>query len=357
MSSYMSAAQIEAQRKAKLKKDLTESVQQLKEQLRASHENLAQVEAGTHIRLMYAASDDSDSGYDKNIQITEEMVQSADRTEAEKREELDFSALLYAEHKKTDRLSRELAFWLGRVEERPILTKKDEQDRTRILAELARLVRDTSMDREDQVKAVKMRVSGYLQGASVLSAAEEARIRDQYLEYCALCEMLECIPTEQVPYRVEQEVKRMTGLLEKRQQEAYVMEVIGGILEELGCHAEEEAVLDHTAGRMYSVEGNSLCDVFVGRDGSGILFEPVGRSREGSLERQRQTLNSANAICSLYPLLEERAADRGVILQRIYAEPVELEELFVQSDVSVKTDEKRKRKTAVQKQRTLNSEE
>ena len=68
----------------------------------------------------------------------------------------------------------------------------------------------------------------------------------------------------------------------------------------MGCQIKEDAILDHTLGQVFSVAGHPLCDVFVGNDGSGIMFEPIGQSRGGSLEKKRQIEASANHVCSLY---------------------------------------------------------
>ena len=212
------------------------------------------------------------------------------------------------------------------------------------------------MDIEDKINTVKMRVSSFLQGSIRLTDADKKRIEENYYEYCALCQLLEVRPTEKHPYRVEKEIARMTKVLERRQQEEYVMEVIEDILEDLGCHAKEDAILDNRVGQMFSVDGHPLCDVFVSKDESGIMFEPVGQSKEGSLEKRRQVEGSANSICSLYSVIEERAAEKGIILRRIVADPARIDQMFVQSDVSERKASKRQRKAASKNQRAMGSE-
>lgn len=356
MSSYYTTAQLEAMRKARLKQELADSIQKLKEQLQTEHVNSIQVTAGANIEATVFIEDDAVGGYSKNAVVTGAMLQTEDSQSSSKQDELDFSGLLVSAHRKPTKLEQELDSWVKRVDERPIVSEKDEKDRTRLLAELAKTIHASAIDIEDKIKSVRMRVSAYLQGAARVTDADKEKIESTYYEYCALCEMLEVKPTERLPYRVEKEVARMTAVLEKRRQDEYVMEVIEDIMEDLGCHAKDDAVLDHTVGQMYSVDGHPLCDVFIGHDGSGIMFEPVGESKDGSLERQRQIESSANSICSLYSTLEERAAEKGVILKRVYIEPAHIKEMCVQSDISERKARKRQKKTSTQKQRALNSE-
>ena len=349
MSSYYTTAQLEAMRKARLKQDLADSIQKLKEQLQIEHKNNVQMTAGSNIETTVFIADDSVGGYSKSAVVTGAMLRTEEGQNDAKRDELDFSGLLFSAHKKPTKLEQELDSWVKKVDERPIITEKDEKDRTRLLAELARTIQASATDIEDKLRSVKMRVSTYLQGAVRVTDADKEKMESMYFEYCALCEILEVKPTERLPYRVEKEVVRMTSVLEKRRQDEYVMDVIEDIMEDLGCHAKDDAVLDHTLGQMYAVDGHPLCDVFIGNDGSGIMFEPVG-------ERQRQIESSANSICSLYATLEERAAEKGVILKRVYAEPAHIDEMCIQSDISERSARKKQRKTTTKKQRALNSE-
>lgn len=356
MSSYYTTAQLEAMRKARLKQELVDSIQKLKEQLQIKYENNIQVTNGLNIETNVFATDDSVGGYSKSIVVTGADLMVEEININAKRDELDFSDLLFSLHKKPTKLEQELDSWIKRVDDRPVLSEKDEKDRTRLLAQLASAIQSTTMDIEDKIGFVKMRVLTYLQESVIITDADKEKIKSTYLEYCALCETLELMPTEKIPYRIEIEIERMTSVLEKRRQDEYVMDVIEEIMEELGCHAKDDAVLDHTVGQMYAVDGHPLCDVFIGNDGSGIMFEPVGESKGSSLEQQRQIEISANSVCSLYAKLEERAAEKGVILRRVYAEPVGIEEMCFQSDISERSTRKNRRKTSVQKQRALNSE-
>lgn len=356
MSSYYTTAQLEVMRKARLKQELADSIQKLKEQLQTEHVNSVQVTAGANIETTVFVKDDAVGGYSRNAIVTGAMLQTEDIQTSSKQDELDFSGLLVSAHRKPTKLEQELDSWIKRVEERPIVSEKDEKDRIRLLAELEKTIHVSAIDIEDKIKSVKMRVSAYLQGAERITDADKEKMESTYSEYCALCEMLEVKPTEKFPYRVEKEVTRMTAVLEKRRQDEYVMDIIEDIMENLGCHAKDDAVLDHTVGQMYAVDGHPLCDVFIGHDGSGIMFEPVGESKDGSLERQRQIENSANSICSLYSTLEERAAEKGVILKRVYIEPAHIKEMCVQADISKRKDRKKQKKTSTSKQRALNSE-
>lgn len=356
MSSYYTTAQLEAMRKARLKQDLADTIQRLKEQLQIKHENTVIVNSGSNIETTVIITDDAVSGSDEDYAITGDMILSEEVQRSTKRDELDFSDLLAFTQNKQSKLSIELDTWIKKSEERPIISQKDENDRTRLIAELARIVQSKS-DIEDKIKLVKTRVSSYLLGATKISEIDKKEFKSKYYEYCALCNMLGVKPTEKFPHRVKEEIARMTTILEKRKQDEYVMTVIKEIMEDLGCHARDDAVLDHTIGQVYSVDGHPLCDVFIGNDGSGIMFEPIGESKDVSLDKKRQVESSANAICSMYSVLEERAAEKGVILQRVYIEPAKVENMCVQSDISERSAKKKQRKTVVQKQRALNTEE
>ena len=312
--------------------------------------------ASANIELKVFASDDSVSGYSENHVITGAMLQEKNSQTLEKREELDFSHLLISSPRKPSQLEAELDSWIQKAAGRPIISEKDEKDRTRLLAELAKTIQSNTIDIEDKIRAVKMRVTSYLQAAPRLTDVDRENIESTYFQYCALCQMLEVRPTEKHPYQINKEIERMTSVLEKRNQDEYIMNVIEDIMEELGCHAIDNAVLDHTSGQVFSVDGHPLCDVFIGNDGSGIMFEPVGNSREGSLEKRRQIESSANSICSLYGKLEEKAAEKGVILKRVYIEPAYIDQMCVQSDISERRGKKKHRKSTVQKQKAMGAE-
>lgn len=357
MSSYYTAAQLEAMRKARLKQELSDTIQKLKEQLQTEHSNNAQISSSENIEISVFATDDSMGGYSKNATVTGAMLQNENKQTTVQRDDLDFSGLLFSSHKKPTRLELELDSWVQKVDERPVISEKDEKDRTRLLAELAKTIQASAVDIEDRIRSVKMRVTSYLQGAARVTLSDKANMESEYYHYCALCKMLDVKPTEKYPYRIKKEIGRMTAVLEKRNQDEYIMGVIEDIMDELGCHAKDDAVLDHTVGQIYSVDGHPLCDVFIGNDGSGIMFEPVGESKEGSLEKRRQIESSANSICSLYGKLEEKAAEKGVILKRVYIEPAHIERMCVQSDISERSARKKQRKTAVQKQKAMGTEE
>lgn len=356
MSSYYTAAQLEAMRKERLKKELSDAIQRLQEQLQIEHSNDVQITASSNIEMSVFATDNSVGGYNKSAEITSKMLQGESKQSSEKRDDLDFSELLFSSHKKPSKLELELDSWVKKIDERPIVSEKDEKDRTRLLAEVAKVIKTSAMDIEDRIKFVKMRVTSFLQGATILTASENASIESDYYQYCALCKMLEVAPTEKYPYRIRKEIERMTAVLEKRSQEEYIMGVIEDIMEELECHAKDDAVLDHTIGQVYSVEGHPLCDVFIGNDGSGIMFEPIGESKDVSLEKRRQIESSANSICSLYAKLEEKAAERGVVLKRVYIEPAHIESMCVQTDISERTARKKQRKTTTQKPKAMGTE-
>ena len=357
MSSYYTTAELEELKMAQLKKELAESIQRLREQMQIKHANNVQITSGANVKTSVSIADNIISGYSKNTKITGDMLQMGERQSDTKRDSLDFSEMLFSMHKKSTKLEYELELWVKKADERPIITENDEKDRIRLFNELTKIIQSSVTDIEDKIKSVKMRVTSYLQCAPIITDSDKERIHAIYYGYCALCELLEVTPTEILPYQVEKEVDRMTAILEKRRQDEYIMSVIEEIMGDLGCNTINDAILDNIVGQTYSVDGHPLCDVFVGNDGSGIMFEPVGESKGGSIEKQRKIENSANSICSLYEILEERAAEKGVILNKVYIEPAHIGEMYVWSDISESSEKKKRRKTTTRQQYTLNSED
>lgn len=355
MSSYYTAAQLEAMRKEKIKKELADSIQRLSIQLQEKHDNSVHISSAGNIELSVFAIDDTTSGSGGNLFVAKENITQSTNVENGQREGLDFSGLLVSKHR-ISKLEEKLNLWIEKVNERPIITQNDEDAKKRLKQELQRIL-EQNIDIEDKIQSVKMRVISYLQGKQVLTVDETNKIRSRYYEYVALCQFLDLIPTETTPYRVEQEIERMTAVVEKRKQTEYIMQVIQSIMEKMGCQVKEEAILDHTLGQVFSVEGHPLRDVFVGNDGSGIMFEPIGQSRGGSLEKKRQIEASANHVCSLYTELEQQAAEMGVILSRVYLDPANTDTMCIQADVSAQKSEKKQRKGSGQKLKAMETGE
>lgn len=356
MSSYYSTAELEEMRKKRIMNELSSNIQKLKEQLMANHDNTSQVTRGKNISLKIMATDDGVGGYSS---ADSGWIQSVSNKSFVKKdcEALDFSDLLISNEKKPTKLEVELNFWINSIEERIVVSEKDEKDRARVIAEVSKILEEKDTDIEDKIKKVKMRVSAFLNGSTEITDADRERIESNYYEYCAMCQMIGVKPVEYTPYMVEKEMAKMRFSLEKHRQDEYIINVIEEIMDELGCHVKDEAVLDHVAGQMFTVDGHSLCEVFVGNDGSGIMFEPIGERKSSSLDKKRQIENSANSICALYKELEERAAERGVILNRVYLDPVNVDKMCTQDDISERRSSSRKRKTAKPRQRALGSEE
>ena len=179
MSSYYTAAQLEAMRKARLKQELSDTIQKLKEQLQTEHSNNAQISSSENIEISVFATDDSVGGYSKNATVTGAMLQNENKQTTVQRDDLDFSGLLFSSHKKPTRLELELDSWVQKVDERPVISEKDEKDRTRLLAELAKTIQASAVDIEDRIRSVKMRVTSYLQGAARVTLSDKANMESE----------------------------------------------------------------------------------------------------------------------------------------------------------------------------------
>lgn len=356
MSSYYTTAQLEAMRKARLKKELEDSLKQLKDQLQKESENTIQTKAGSNVVFSVFASDDMVSGYDPNQSVTMNLVKPSNVDESQTKS-FDFSSLLNQNSKKSSKLENELDQLIKSLDDRLIITEKDDKDRQRVSSEIQKIITSASMNIMDKVSSVRMRVTSYLQSGTKKDKSLEKQLENRYFEYCALCKMLETKPIEVLPYRIEKEITRLMSVLESRTQQEYIMNTLTEIMDELGCHVKEEAVLDHTLGKLYSVDGHPLCDVFVGAEGSGIMFEPVGESKTGSIDKQRQVERSANSICGLYAILEEKALERGIVLKRLYAVPSDIQQMRVRSDLVKTTENKKQSKRSSGKQQAMQMED
>lgn len=358
MSSHYSQAELEAMRLARIKA-------QINNFLTLTHEKTSNVSEKclfSDVKISTNHITKYDAEYQANEVISVEKLNqtiSVERNENFRKsqetqmKEMDFSDLLYAADGFQSELEMEFDSWVLKVEERHIIDEKDLLDKNRILRELTDIREDNGIDIEDKISMAKMRVLSYLQSAQKISDDEIKEMNQKYVEYCALCEMLDKMPTEILPSRIEDEVNRMISVLEKRKQQEYVMDVIEDCLGKLGCNSKGDAVLNHTEGMVFSFGGDTYCDVFVGKDESGIMFEPIGDSHYGSEEELRQMEESAGKVCSMYKELEELATEQGVFFHRVYAEPVSIEEMYVQSDLSRTNTENRRRQTIAEKQREM----
>lgn len=354
MSSYYTAAELERRRQEALRQELNRSIEKLRARLRSAHETEVQVSEAANIVLTVFDSDAGTGGSG----IFEAVCAGLPEEErvTTRREITDLSPLLLAAEARPSRTEREIDDLIRRIDERPVLTQNDAESRTRLIAAVAGCLQ-TDADIGEKLDFVRARVSSYLRDAAVLTDDDRERLRAQYFTYCALCSMSGIAPTETVPYRIEEKIAEMTARLEKEQEDAYIMQVITEIMEELHCHVKGEAVLEQDEGLVFSVEGTPLCDVFVSRDSSGILFEPVGDLSDGSLERRRSVEQSANSICAMYTELERRAAERGVILRRVVCAAVDAGEMHMRSEIQTQTADKRKRRAAAQKPKAMHAED
>ncbi len=289
MSSYYTLAHMEAERRVALHQEIGRSIRELKERLKDKAGDSGLITAGPSAAGTVIEEDNAAGGFTGGLRVSAEALRVHEK-EAGADGGLDLSGLLSSAPKAAG-------------EERSLSHGN--------MAEASPLLTD-----------------------------------ELYLEYLALCELLREEPAEMLPSRMEEEVERMTGLLSKRREDEYVMAVIDEVMEELGCHPEEGAVLDHTEGQLYSVDGQPLCDVFVGNDGRGIMFEPVGGERADSLEKRRRLEEGVDKVCSLYSKVEQKALEKGVILSRVYMDPPEVDKMCLRSDIKKTGTEKRHKKAA-----------
>ena len=354
MSSGYSTAQLEAMRAERIRQELRETINAVKEQVRNAGPSAVAASAATDSTITVFAGDDISGGTNLRLVVDSLQFEVPMQTQEDRerevrsqkdREELDFSALLHSgKGRRPSRSEMEIDTLIKSVDERPVLTEKDAFARKALLGEISSIMADGSYDAQAKADLLRIRIEGYLMGGRKLTKAEEQRIEDEYFEYCALCALLGMEPVEKLPYRVSSEIRRMTSVLETRRQNEYIMDVLEEIMEDLGCHVREEVVMGENTGQIFSVDGSPLCDVFVAISGDGIMFEPIAESRATSLDSKRKVESNAASICGLYDEIDRGAAARGVILSRVRQDPPSAEKMRVQSDISQHKGRRKRRK-------------
>lgn len=94
MSSYYTAAQLEAMRKEKIKKELADSIQRLSIQLQEKHDNSVHISSAGNIELSVFAIDDTTSGSEGNLFVAKENITQSTNVENTQREDLDYQGFL-----------------------------------------------------------------------------------------------------------------------------------------------------------------------------------------------------------------------------------------------------------------------
>lgn len=352
MSSYLTTAQLEAMRKARIKNELLVGIKHLSVQLSMEYKNDVECYKCSNMVSTIFVEDQGVSGYDDDNEVDISSIQRDDDIKID-HEELDFSDLLQTIHKESS-LETELNDWIKKADCRVILRKKDEEDRIRLLSILSEVVQDNSLDIEDKIKNVKMRVEAYLNSSYTPTQAEQQAISEEYFEYVALCQMLDVTPREKYPYRIHLEIDRMKAVLEKRANDEYIMETIHEIMSDLGCSNAEDAILDHVIGSKFKVDGHEVCDVFVGRDGAGIMFEPIVDASDKNVSNTERK-SDIEHVCSLYKEIEDRAFERGILLNRVYLEPLSVQDCCTEEKVT--SAKKKKKKSISQKLKMIGQED
>lgn len=339
MSSGYSAAELEAIRRQRIIEELNRNIRTIQNQLREQHDNLVTRKRVSTEVINVVISDDVGDDTLKVASVSAQSLKSYTDTD-KKRIELDLSDLLII-RPKLSKLEDELNSLIVKIDERIVVSEDDDNDRQRVLREVEKIANDASLDIEDKIKLVRMKVKSYLDSGIELDDRELEVLETEYYEYCALCGLLSLTAREHLPYKIKSEISRMRSVLQKRRETEYIMEVIEEIMEEMGCRVKEDVVLDRVLGTLFEIKEFPSCDIFIADDGSGIMFEPVGSGQEMSLEKRKQVEKGVKHACSLYSELEARAAERGVILKRVYLDNPNVDGMCVQSDI---TEHKKKHK-------------
>lgn len=339
MSSYITAAQLEAQRKEALRKRLNDSINSLRENLSECTSN----DTGSTISYgnvhSVVINDETSGVFLFSGEIGQSLLEGVDASE---RETMDFSSLLSAGNSRGKKKKR-LYDSLKRINDRAILYVKDEIERKRTEESIRQILDNENLDIDSKIELINIKIENYLRSGTLNEDVDTEYIESRFQEYIVLCQMLGVEPSETLFEKVEQKCVSMKQELQKREEDKYIADTIAEIMEELGCTLQGTSILQHIHGEMYRISGCNHCEVFVGRQGNSILFEPVIESRDGSENYRKSVQSDIVSVCSLYEEIERRAAERGVILRKVVFEPVSVETATIDTKKDANEFKKKKK--------------
>lgn len=343
MSSSYASYELEKERQRRLREQLRNELRESADRLMARADASNASRSGGVYRAVVTGvslSDDRAAGEWGDLTVSEDSAGLQRRAERTRTLE---SGLVRTAAPKADKWRTEAEKLYAIVEQSPDLTRRDREEKERVLEEMRRVFGDESADIEVRIDGMRMRAEAFAGSRPRLTAAEKKRLSHRRYLYAAMCGELSLTPVCAAPYEIEDEIARMTPILEKRREDAYAMDVIEECLEELGCQSVSDAVLDHTAGVLFDVEEAPLCRLFVGDDGTGLVFEPVAKENAGT------SAAGVDRVCSLYAKLGELAAQKGVLLRPVYTMPPEGAAVSREEDVSGRREHRKKKRTAGKK--------
>ena len=336
MSSYITAAQLEKQRKDALRKRLNESVNSLKNKISeiSSNDTGVNVSYGTvHTTVI---TDEVSDGVLLSGEIGGSLIEGTDMRE---RETMDFSSLLsYGKQKETK--ATVLQESVKRIEKRAVLYLRDKKDREEIERAVKQIIENPNIDIDSKIERVNLRIDNYLHAGTLVEDVDNEFVESRIKEYMALCQMLGVAANETLLEIIEQKCVSMKQELQKREEDQYIADTINDIMTELGCKSKGTSVLQQIQGEMYEISDCEHCEVFIGKQGNNILFEPIIETREGSENYKRSVQLDIVSVCSLYDEIERRAAERGVILKKVYFEAISVETATVNEQTENKSVKK-----------------
>ena len=349
MSSYITAAELEKRRKEELRRRLNESISSLKDKITevTSNETGVNVSYGTvHSTVII---DEISDGFSFSGEIGGSLLEGSEINE---RETFDFSSLLSSGNKRGKK-NMILQNSVKRIEKRAVLYLKDQKDREDIERTIEQIINNPNLDIDQKIEMIDFRVDNYLNSGMLVENVDNEFIESRFREYKVLCQMLGEEPTETLFEVVEQKCESMKKELQKREEEKYIADTISEIMSELGCKSHGTSVLQHVQGEMFELSDCEHCEVFIGKQGNNILFEPIIESREGSENYKKSVQSDIVSVCSLYEEIERRAAERGVILKKIHFEAVSVDTATVNEQTgnrSIKKKQKQSKKQLKEKQ-------
>lgn len=346
MSSYYSAVQLEAMRKEQLRNKLNQSLESLKKSICEYHDN----KVGHRISFGTVHSVRIDDIVNNKFGFSGEIGESSYKgEECGEREGINLSGLLSVGRGKSKNESNIIEI-IKQKENRAILYNKDLVEKEKLEEGIRKILEDQSIDLESKTELIEMKIDSFLRSGTLIEDVDEEYVISKYDEYEALCKMMGVVPTEMLLERVEQECILMREELQKQEENKYIADTISQIMEELGCQGTGKTILQHVYGEMFNVSGCKHCNVFLGKQGKSIMFEPVIDSRDGSENQRKEVQQEIASVCTLYAEIERLAAERGVFLTKVDFNPVSVDNAVVKQN---KGKEKGQKNTHHRSKKTL----
>ncbi len=343
MSVKYTRAQLKAMRKLELKKQLEYNIQEIKKKLSDNIKNTA-VTSNNGFGATVANSDNINDDFKSSEIKYEYDINNNKKNNVELHKELDFSRILINCKNCETSFQKKVNELLIRINNRDFKSEKDTQDYNRLMSYITETLNDTLLTDDDKLLYLEKRINIFLQLHDNIAKENSTNLHDIIFEYHALCKLADITPVEKNAQRMIKESIKLKEALQTRMQDEYILNTLNDIMNDLGCNLKQESILNNTAGQLFSINGNLLCDVFMGTEHGNILFEAVAHSKNDLSVSKKQMQESAGSVCEMYKEIASLAAKKDVILNDIYNYEVNESNIHVIEDLKQEDNKNTRRK-------------